>query len=101
MSEKKPIEQQIADALEIMFDACGRIQDADACRSDGCPIWGYACLQEDSFLEVCDFLNSDGIREFLGFAHSDLDSWHLSTLSEGEYKMEMQARKADIERGDH
>lgn len=96
--KNRPIEQQIMDSLEVMADACARIKDGGGCVSDGCPIWGYACLDQDNFAECCDFLSVKGIQEFLYFAHEELEHWKYERMTEEERRYEYEAEQANLER---
>lgn len=53
------------DSLGTIYDACGFIQDSNAC--DGCPI-KHNCLNDTAVADFANFCTKGSLKEFLDFA---------------------------------
>ncbi len=63
MNKEKAI--KFIDLLEVIYEACGSIQDAGGC--DKCPI-KHNCLNDTSVAEFANFCTKGSLTEFMGFA---------------------------------
>ncbi len=78
--------------VRSLHEACTTIEDAGGC--DGCPLKGGCCLNEESFMYICEELTAGMIEELLSFA-DDIEQ-HENEEDAVAYFADLK-RKMDIE----